>query len=343
MPILRATSKAFTKLALKSFGLILSYTKTASPKKPDSSPVIKLIKLCAGSQELRDEVFFQLIKQTVKNRNEAICAKTWVLLLIIATAVPATPARQHEIKRQLAMHATGPNKAVARLAKWVFCRFCSRCELGTMLNPVPPALLASVPREPYESTTVFGVSIHEQLLTQERLYQKLPIPHILPLLCRAIVDKGGLRHEGIFRRSGELVVVNRIAQSLDKGEDLARVLEAPDCRINELTQVLKLWFAKLPQRVVFGEYCERLREAFRTTKNYIAVVEQLPKAHLYVLKYLLGLLQQVTKADALTKMNPDNIGIVFGPTLVAPPPADDIVAISTQINLWRDPIRTGPD
>jgi hypothetical protein len=292
--------------------------------------------MCAAAPDLRDEVYFQLLKQTLKNDNESVRARTWDLLLIVATAIPASAAAEHEIKSHIAAHvaAGGP---VAGIARFVFVRFAARCAEGVPLAPVPPGLLASLPRDPYESTVVFGASVYEQLLTQKRRYPRLPIPFVVPVLARVLVDRGALAWEGVFRRCGELGVVSRIVGAINEGRDIAETVAAtPDCRMNELAQIFKLWFSRLPERLVSGEHCALLRKVFQTTKDYLGLVHQLPLAHQYTLKFLIGFLQQIAKAETVTRMSPDNIGIVFGQALVTPSTSDDPLAVQSQISLTTE-------
>lgn len=46
------------------------------------------------------------------------------------------------------------------------------------------------------------------------------------------------------------------------------------------------------------------------------IITQLPPGHLVVLEYLIGFLCRVCKHEEVNKMNPQNLSIIFAPTLL---------------------------
>lgn len=56
----------------------------------------------------------------------------------------------------------------------------------------------------------------------------------------------------------------------------------------------------------------------------------LPKSYRIILKYLVGFLVRVTAKQAINKMGPANIAIVFAPNLLKPPGDDLLMQITDQ-------------
>lgn len=86
-PLLLALSKTDTVGALAIFKHILQYTGLIATKFPLEN-ADKIVQILSDSPILRDEAYFQLIKQTRGNNNMDSLEKTWHLFLIIATFFP---------------------------------------------------------------------------------------------------------------------------------------------------------------------------------------------------------------------------------------------------------------
>jgi hypothetical protein len=335
MPVLPTPGKAFTKLALESFRQILAFTKVPASKKAEIAAVLKMLKACAANPNLADEVFFQLAKQTQKNEVQPYRARTWELFVIVATAVPASQAAVHNIATHLARHAGAGDPSVAGLARFALIRFEARSEIGRPVEPLTNEFVETVPREIGRRFGVFETSIYEQLFAQREAYPRLPIPILVYTFTKVLIEKGALSWEGVFRRSGELTVVQNTVKALNQGQDAVTVLNSPGCRVNELSQMFKQWFSTLPQRIVSAANVEMLYEISNTSKDYIAFVEsQLPRAHRHTLKFMCGFLQQIAKEEEATRMNIRNIGIVFAPVVLSPPPPGqmDEIAMHTRLS-----------
>ncbi|KAJ3152986.1 hypothetical protein HDU86_005442 [Geranomyces michiganensis] len=173
----------------------------------------------------------------------------------------------------------------------------------------------------------FGVPL-SQLLEQEG---GATVPRIV-VKCVAAVETRGMTAEGIYRKSGPLTQINRIAAAVDKGED-PDLDDATD--ITAVTSVLKQFFRELPEPLLTTALFKQWTDAIRTTPDdqsaKLAAVSrlltQLPPAHLTTLAYLILHLDRIQQHSSENLMTPANIGVVFGPGLLRP------AHVETQIDL----------
>ena len=107
--------------------------------------------------------------------------------------------------------------------------------------------------------------------------------------------------------------------------------------INVVGGVLKLWFRLLPNSLLPRElYSEFIfaadlnkSEAQRLQLTKV-VLTKLPKRNYNVLKYLLAHLCRVAEKGAANKMFAENLGAVFGPSLMRSPREDDLSTMGVQ-------------
>uniref|UniRef100_A0A8C3SD70 Rho-GAP domain-containing protein n=1 Tax=Chelydra serpentina TaxID=8475 RepID=A0A8C3SD70_CHESE len=152
-------------------------------------------------------------------------------------------------------------------------------------------------------------------------------------LCVEAVEKRGLDADGIYRVSGNLAVIQKLRFVVDRGERLrprgwggwreqAERLSLADPEwddVHVVTGALKLFFRELPEPLVVtwllpaelpasGERVQRLGE----------LVQSLPPPNYATLRYILAHLRKVMEHADVNRMTRQNIGIVFGPTLLRP-------------------------
>jgi hypothetical protein len=328
LPLLPTMGKAMAKNALEAFRLVLAYTGADGMKKAPVPAARALLQLCIAAPDLRDELYFQLVKQVRKNKNEDCRRRTWELFLLVATAIPLGPESEVEIKCHLATFSQSKKPTVAEFAEFTFIRFSARCSIGEALDALTPELIASIPRDAFVSHVTFGASIYEQLHTQRHVYPNLPIPYIVYLFAQMILEKGGMQSEGLFRLAGNSAVVWEMIAAVNRGSDLL-ITFAPGT-LKDIAQVFKLWFSNLPERIVPISKTDRLRTVFETTKDYEAFLTELPSAHVRTLQFLCGFLKEVATAEEVTKMGIKNLATVFAPNIVALPRGIDASEVAGQ-------------
>jgi hypothetical protein len=105
--------------------------------------------------------------------------------------------------------------------------------------------------------------------------------------------------------------------------------------IHDVASVFKQWFGKLDDPIVHRDVLPRFTTAFET-KEYMSFISELPQVHQLTLKYLIGFLQRMKKAEAQTRMTENNLAIVFGPNLLDLEALKDPLQISEASQMAQD-------
>ncbi|XP_061474505.1 SLIT-ROBO Rho GTPase-activating protein 3 isoform X1 [Rhineura floridana] len=155
--------------------------------------------------------------------------------------------------------------------------------------------------------------------------------------CIRYINLYGLQQQGIFRVPGSQVEVNDIKNSFERGEDpLADDQNERD--INSVAGVLKLYFRGL-ENPLFPK--ERFQDLISTIKieNLAERVHQiqqivitLPRAVIIVMRYLFAFLNHLSQYSDENMMDPYNLAICFGPTLMHIPDGQDPVSCQAHVN-----------
>ncbi|XP_037091631.1 rho GTPase-activating protein 4-like, partial [Pollicipes pollicipes] len=162
----------------------------------------------------------------------------------------------------------------------------------------------------------------------------------IPLIVRSsvrVINLFGLHHQGIFRVSGSQVEINNFRDSFERGEDpLADVTDASD--INSVAGVLKLYLRELREpffpTLYFDQFMEiaQLRSSDEMTVRIREVVSSLPRPVFVVMRYLFAFLNHLSEFSDENMMDPYNLAICFGPTLLPIPEDKDQVQYQNLVN-----------
>lgn len=314
--LLSTIPKNSQKDAIQCFNYILNYTGATKDKVKNSS-LDSLIQLVDRNAILRDEVYFQLIKQTNNNPKEDCLLKTWQVFVVIASIFPSSLDSEVWIKSHLSREAMKENKKISDYAQFAYIRFSARCTIGKSME-IMPMFASRLIKDVYESKQVFRASIYEQLWNQRVTHKMLPVPIYIHLMAEMLFQKGAESTEGIFRIVGNKRTVTNIQDKINKGSELD-----PAISIHDLASLFKSWFSLLPDTVIPVSSLPALINASEDN-SYIQFVEKLPKAHLYTLKYLIGFFQRLVNAKDVTKMDGHNLAICFGPDIISTGHVKDI-------------------
>mmetsp|Transcript_4983 Transcript_4983/g.7610 ORF Transcript_4983/g.7610 Transcript_4983/m.7610 type:complete len:430 (-) Transcript_4983:146-1435(-) len=190
---------------------------------------------------------------------------------------------------------------------------------------------------------------------QESFDASLGAPWLV-VRCAEHLRELGMQREGLFRvpgsqvsfevaqiriRAGQtsrLVIGGACVDESEQRTDLA-ALAIDD--IDEVAQLFKVFLRDLPQPVVTTEaykamvlaVTESNREGDMSADEIVGLVEgvlerELPESHLSTLLYILRFLAEVAAQAHLNKMNPDNLSVVFAPTLMRVQMDDPMQAMS---------------
>ncbi|XP_064154858.1 SLIT-ROBO Rho GTPase-activating protein 3 isoform X2 [Anguilla rostrata] len=155
--------------------------------------------------------------------------------------------------------------------------------------------------------------------------------------CIRYINLYGLQQQGIFRVPGSQVEVNDIKNSFERGEDPLTDVQS-DHDINSVAGVLKLYFRGL-ENPLFPK--ERFLDLLATIKlesgaerahHIQQVVVTLPRTIIIVMRYLFAFLNHLSQYSDENMMDPYNLAICFGPTLMPIPDGQDPVACQAHVN-----------
>ncbi|XP_070703281.1 rho GTPase-activating protein 23 isoform X2 [Pempheris klunzingeri] len=162
----------------------------------------------------------------------------------------------------------------------------------------------------------FGVRLEE---CQPGVNNKF-IPLIVEICC-GLVEDMGLEYTGIYRVPGNNAMVSLLQDQLNKGVDINPAEEKWQ-DLNVVSSLLKSFFRKLPEPLFtndkYNDFIDanRMENASDRLKTMKKLIRDLPDHYYHTLKFLVGHLKTVADSSDKNKMEPRNLALVFGPTLV---------------------------
>ncbi|XP_060108319.1 rho GTPase-activating protein 4 isoform X2 [Heteronotia binoei] len=186
-----------------------------------------------------------------------------------------------------------------------------------------------------------GAAVDRELARRRRLQaRKQGSGQAVPLVvesCIRFINLHGLQHEGIFRVPGSQAQVSEIRNAFEKGEDpLADGFMQHD--LDSVAGVLKLYFRGLEKPLFPSDIVPELLATAQLESlaericHLRALVSRLPAAVLVVLRYLFAFLNHLSQYSDENMMDPHNLAVCFGPTLVTVPAGQDAVSVQPHIN-----------
>ncbi|XP_033840665.1 rho GTPase-activating protein 23 isoform X2 [Periophthalmus magnuspinnatus] len=197
---------------------------------------------------------------------------------------------------------------------------------------VPPSLLSKTDNKSDDKTPwginlmkrskkssnpkAFGVRLED---CQPAVNHKF-VPLIVEMCC-AVVEAMGLEYTGIYRVPGNNALVSSLQEHLNKGLDI----NTGDERfqdLNVISSLLKSFFRKIPEPLFtddkYSSFIEanRIEDADSRLKTMKTLIHSLPDHYFHTLKFLVEHLKRVADYSEKNKMEPRNLALVFGPTLV---------------------------
>ncbi|KAB0345634.1 hypothetical protein FD754_022560 [Muntiacus muntjak] len=178
-----------------------------------------------------------------------------------------------------------------------------------------------------------------------------PVPLVVES-CVRFINLNGLQHEGIFRVSGAQPRISEIRDAFERGQDpLVEGCTAHD--LDSVAGVLKLYFRSLQPPIfppdLFGELLAsaELEAVAERVEHVAGLLSRLPGPVLVVLRYLFTFLNHLAQYSDENMMDPYNLAVCFGPTLLPVPAGQDPVALQGRVNqlvqtLIIQPVRVFP-
>jgi hypothetical protein len=173
-----------------------------------------------------------------------------------------------------------------------------------------------------DNPSVYGSSLEEILDMQAESHPDLPIPLVVKVLAKAVLEAGGEHTEGIFRVPGDIDMVNALKLKMDKQETIA-----PSNDPHVPASALKLWFRELTEPLIPEELYDACIQASTDAGASIAVVDQLPEANRTLVLFITRFLQAIARPENQphTKMTHDNLSMVWAPNYLRCPSDDPMV------------------
>ncbi|XP_064594599.1 N-chimaerin-like isoform X2 [Liolophura sinensis] len=176
---------------------------------------------------------------------------------------------------------------------------------------------------------IFGADLTTLVKAQNTL-----IPIVVEK-CVKEIESRGIEIEGLYRVAGFHDDVEAIRIAFDKDGESVDISETRYEDINTITSVLKLYFRSLPIPLISFDAYPRIMEAVKldsiSDEERKSLIKEgfslLPPAHYQTLKYLLSHLARVIEKRHSNMMNPENLAIVFAPTLMRCPELDPMASL----------------
>uniref|UniRef100_H3BBZ2 GEM interacting protein n=1 Tax=Latimeria chalumnae TaxID=7897 RepID=H3BBZ2_LATCH len=160
--------------------------------------------------------------------------------------------------------------------------------------------------------------------------------------CISEIESRALGVQGIYRVSGAKARVEKLCQAFENGRDLVELSENSP---HDITNVLKHFLKELSEPVVsfqiydeclaFAKDLPRTTEEAKEGQGFQAgqlrdlihriqeILSKLSPSNYNTLCHVIGHLYRVAERYEENKMSPNNLGIIFGPTLIRQPSACD--------------------
>ncbi|KAK4307148.1 hypothetical protein Pmani_021070, partial [Petrolisthes manimaculis] len=236
-------------------------------------------------------------------------------------------------------YTLGSNLITRLQARYELMRKALGDDTQTTSSPTPTRNLVNKPprrrrigRNPMMGQPkLFGGSLEEYL---EATGQDIPL---IIKSCIRVVNLYGLHHQGIFRVSGSQGNINNFRESFERMEDpLADTTDASD--INSIAGVLKLYLRELREPLFPTVFFDQFMEIAPLEKKHDFVVKMrdvitsLPRPVFVVMRYLFAFLNHLSEFSDENMMDPYNLAICFGPTLMPIPEDKDQVQYQNLVN-----------
>uniref|UniRef100_A0A8C2K4Y4 Rho GTPase activating protein 21b n=1 Tax=Cyprinus carpio TaxID=7962 RepID=A0A8C2K4Y4_CYPCA len=148
------------------------------------------------------------------------------------------------------------------------------------------------------------------------------VPLIVEVCCK-LVEERGLEYTGIYRVPGNNAAISSMQEELDtKGMTDIDIQDDKWRDLNVISSLLKSFFRKLPEPLFTNDKysnfidANRMEDPVERLKTLKRLIHELPDHHYETLKFLSAHLKTVSENCEKNKMEPRNLAIVFGPTLV---------------------------
>ncbi|XP_063063010.1 rho GTPase-activating protein 21-like isoform X3 [Engraulis encrasicolus] len=182
--------------------------------------------------------------------------------------------------------------------------------------------MSGLMRKPFEKKPAAGVTFGVRLDDCPPAQTNRFVPLIVEVCCK-LVEERGLEYTGIYRVPGNNAAISNMQEELNnKGMADIDIQDDKWRDLNVISSLLKSFFRKLPEPLFtndrYADFIDanRIEDPTERLKVLKRLLHELPDHHYETLKFLSGHLKAVADNSEKNKMEPRNLAIVFGPTLV---------------------------
>ncbi|OHS92741.1 hypothetical protein TRFO_12286 [Tritrichomonas foetus] len=305
IPVLKTTDRSLSKVAVTCFQHINDFCSGSKLKAFELFCILQDTK----NQNLTDEVFVQLVKQTRNNSNNDNLFKVWELILLVSSFFVASPNIQKLVRNTLAINAYGTNKSISTIATLAYLRLISRHpDLDQRLNV--KNLVDSIVNTEKRGYSPFSTTLNEQMWYQRQISPKCTIPLTLPLIVHYIFKNKGPETNGLFKKSGNDESIDVLLDKFLNNHSVLKETSPIDC-----ASLLKRWFSELRSPIMpnkFYAYFEKDPEMS------VEIIQKVPLYNRMTAMYVIGFLQDILQYEKTTGFSLPLLSNIFG-ALFFPP------------------------
>eukprot|EP01132_Coremiostelium_polycephalum_P007764 gene7764-9556_t len=176
--------------------------------------------------------------------------------------------------------------------------------------------------------TVFNSKLDDLMNLQKKTYPSLEIPYVLVILKRKLMALDALKTQGIFRVNGNVIDINSIKKRFDDGNYEISANE----NVYTVASLLKLWLREISDPLIpVSMYDSCIQTS--TIEQVLNIIQTLPLTSQRVISYIIAILQQAILPENVeaSKMNSDNLAMVFSPCLLRSPYTDPNILLGNII------------
>ncbi|KJH50672.1 RhoGAP domain protein [Dictyocaulus viviparus] len=178
---------------------------------------------------------------------------------------------------------------------------------------------------------LFGGSLEEYT---EMTGEAIPLVVVSAI---SYLSRYSLRNQGLFRVSGSQSEINRFKEAYERGDDaFAELTDGSES--NSVAGVLKLYLRELREPLfpifLFDQFtdCAKAEYSQDFVRKAKELIEKLPLSHILLLRFLFSFLSHLCEFADENMMEPHNMAICFGPTLMPIPEGKDQVFYHNFVN-----------
>uniref|UniRef100_A0A158QZM2 Unconventional myosin-IXb (inferred by orthology to a human protein) n=1 Tax=Nippostrongylus brasiliensis TaxID=27835 RepID=A0A158QZM2_NIPBR len=148
--------------------------------------------------------------------------------------------------------------------------------------------------------------------------------HLIPPLVDRLfmnVETRALFVEGVYRKSGSLAQVRNIRRIIETAPDFDAV-PLDDVQVHVLTTLVKAFLREMPEPLITFDLYENflnvseVDDGMERGRCLAVMIDLLPKSNRGLLDRLMFHLARVAHQEAVNKMGPSNLALIFGPCIL---------------------------